>query len=98
MSWLRNFSRRVETAIVQCYSAEVKNINRKLDQIMATLQERFNAIDANLTEASNELTTELTKLRDALANASVTLPPEAEASLANIEAKAKGLADVIPNE
>lgn len=64
---------------------------------MPTIEERFDAVDASLTEASSELTAELQKLRDELANASITLSPKAEASLSNIEAKAKALADIVPN-
>lgn len=64
---------------------------------MATLQERFDSIDASLNEASSEILAELQRLRDALAAASVTLSPEAEASLVKVERHAKGLADVIPN-
>lgn len=64
---------------------------------MATLKERFDAVDASLTEASTELTSELQTLRNELASASVTLSPEAEASLSSVEAKAKALADIVPN-
>ena len=71
------------------------NIDRKLNKIMATLQERFDAVNerldtagSKLTEASAEILAELEKLR-----AGGTLTPEQEASLANIEAKAQAIAD-----
>lgn len=68
-----------------------KRTNMKLSELVTTLT----TIDANLTEASTELTAELQKLRDALANTDI--PPDAEAALNNIGTKAKALADVIPN-
>lgn len=71
--------------------------NNKGEENMASLKDRFDAIEAKLDEASSELTLELQNLRDALANAGTTLSPEAETSLANIEAKAEALADVVPN-
>ncbi len=64
---------------------------------MATLQERFDKVDANLDEASSELQAELQALRDALAAAQVTLPADAEASLSRVEAKSQALADIVPN-
>lgn len=62
--------------------------------IMATLQERFDAIEAKLDEGSSELLAELKTLRDQLAGSVLT--PEAEATLQRIEAKSKGIADIIP--
>ncbi len=60
---------------------------------MPTLQERFEAIEANqqttiteLNEASTEILAELQALRG------MQLPPEAEASLERIETRATGLA------
>ncbi len=57
---------------------------------MPTLQERFDSVNANLQEAATEILAELTNLRN------LNLPPEAEASLAAIEAKANALKDVSP--
>ena len=57
---------------------------------MPDLQARFDAVNANLQEAATEILAELETLRN------MTLPPEAEASLAAIEAKANALKDVSP--
>jgi len=57
---------------------------------MPNLQERLDQINANLTEAADEIIAELTNLRG------LNLPPEAEASLAAIEEKANALKDVSP--
>ncbi len=57
---------------------------------MPTLQERFDEVNVHLTEAADEIIAELTNLRN------MTLPPEAEASLAAIEAKANALKDISP--
>ena len=62
----------------------------KLLKIMPNLQERLDTINANLQEASSEILAELENLRG------MNLPPEAEASLAAIEAKANALKDVSP--
>src|SRR5678815_1201381 len=67
------------------------NIDRKLNKIMATLQERFDGLNANLDEAASEILAELTKLREG-----GNLTPEQETSLANIEAKVATLKDVSP--
>ncbi len=64
------------------------------ENIMATLNERLLGIESTLDEASLEITGELAKLREQLGN---VLTPEAEATIARLEAKGKGLADVIPN-
>lgn len=57
---------------------------------MATLEERFNAVNAKLEEAAGEILAEIEKLREG------TLNPEQEAALENIEAKANALADIAP--
>ena len=57
---------------------------------MPSLQQRFDDVNANLQEAATEILAELENLRG------LNLPPEAEASLAAIEAKAQALKDVSP--
>lgn len=64
------------------------------NEIMATLTERLTGIETALDEASTEINTELTKLREQLGN---VITPEAEAIIARLEAKGKALADIIPN-
>lgn len=71
-------------------------INQQHRTIMATLKERFDQIEADLTEGLGEVTTEITLLREQLSNAG-QLPAEAEATLTRIEAKAGALKDIIPN-
>jgi Skp family chaperone for outer membrane proteins len=68
----------------------LESVHRKLDKIIMTIEERFNAVSAKLDEASTEILAEIAKLRDG------TLTPEQEAALANIEAKANALADIAP--
>lgn len=63
---------------------------RKVRLIMPTLQERFDNVNSALQEATDEILAELAKLRE------LTLPPEAEASLSAIEAKANALKEVSP--
>lgn len=58
---------------------------------MATLQERFDTMNANLNEASAEILAELAALR-----AGGNLTPEQETSLANAEAKIQALKDTSP--
>lgn len=58
---------------------------------MATINDRFTAINTKLTEASTEILAELEKLRGE------TLSDEARASLDAIEAKANAMADIVPN-
>ena len=67
------------------------NLNKKADTYMATIEERFTAINTRLDEAS----TELLALIETLRNQGVT--PAAEAVLVQIEAKANALADIVPN-
>ncbi len=83
----------------------VRRINWTLDQIMATLDERFAALEASqaatktkLDEASAEILAELTLLRQG-----GNLTPAQEASLQRIEASANalsteaaGMADISP--
>lgn len=64
--------------------------------IMATLKERFDQIEADLTEGLGEVTTEITLLREQLSNAG-QLPADVEVTLARIEAKSAALKDIIPN-
>lgn len=71
-----------------------KQEQKHFEIIMATLQERFDAIETKLDEGSSELLAELKTLRDQLAGSVLT--PEAEATLQRIEAKSKGIADIIP--
>jgi len=66
-------------------------LNRKTNKIMATLQERFDAVNNKLKEASDEILAEIAKLKEG-----GNLTPEQEQSLENIEAKANALADVSP--
>ncbi len=63
---------------------------KKLLKLMPNLQERLDQINTDLNEAADEIITELTNLRG------MTLPPEAEASLAAIEAKANALKNISP--
>lgn len=79
----------------QWISGMLGKINWKLEHIMSTLQERFDAINAKLdttsaqlTEASGEILAELKKLRDG-----GDLTPEQEASLAAIESKVGTITD-----
>ncbi len=58
--------------------------------IMPNLQDRLDQINTDLNEASTEILAELENLRG------MNLPPEAEASLAAIEAKAQALKNVSP--
>lgn len=68
-----------------------EEILMKLKDLAAALTD----IDGKLTEAQTEITSEITKLRDALGD--VDLSPEAEAALTAIQTKANALADVVPN-
>lgn len=58
---------------------------------MATIEERFTAVNDKLAEASTEILALLEELR------ALGVTPEAEAVLAQIEAKANALADIVPN-
>ena len=58
---------------------------------MASLQQRFDDLNANLDEASTEILAELAKLREG-----GNLTPEQETALANVEAKVATLKDVSP--
>ncbi len=75
---------------LECIERLLHRLIRKVDRIMPTLQERFDQVNANLTEASTEILAELANLRG------MNLPPEAEASLEAIEARANALKDVSP--
>lgn len=68
-------------------------INQKLNKIMATVDERFDAVSSNLTEGFDEIVKLIQELRDAQG----TLTPEQDAKLTQIETKAKSLADIVPN-
>jgi len=65
------------------------------NRIMATVNERLTAIETALDEAGAEIVSELAKLREQIANGTVT--QEALDTLGRIEAKANGLAAIIPN-
>ena len=69
----------------------LSSVHKKLDKIMATLEERFNAISGKLDEASGEILAEIENLKKG-----GTLTPEQEAALEAIEAKANALADIAP--
>jgi len=60
-------------------------------QIMATVAETLTAIEASLDEAGTEILAEIEKLRGSVLDANGI------ASLDRIAAKAKALADVVPN-
>lgn len=66
-----------------------------LKKIMATLEERLAAIESALDEAGTEINAELAKLREQIANGTVT--PAALETITRLEAKGKALADIIPN-
>lgn len=90
-----NFNTLLIVAVFVAVCIINKNQTKGLKKIMATLQERFDAVNAKLdtgvaklTEASAEILAELTKLREG-----GNLTPEQEASLANIENKANAVAD-----
>jgi len=75
----------------------LSDINKRHEEIimkLSTLAASLNAVDSKLTEASTEIVSEIQKLRDALGDADI--PPEAEAALAAIAAKATALADIVP--
>lgn len=69
----------------------LKQLHRKIDKNMATLLERFEAVEAKLEEAATEILALIEQLR------SQGVTPEAEAVLVQIEAKANALADIVPN-
>ncbi len=62
---------------------------------MATIAESLAAIEASLEEAAVEIPAELAKLREQLGN---VLNADQIAAIERISAKAKALADVVPNE
>lgn len=76
--------------------SETRKRHEQIIKIMATIQERLTTIETSIDEAGTELTAELTKLREQIANGTVT--PEALETIGRLEAKAKALADIIPNE
>lgn len=65
--------------------------NQKANIIMADIQTRLQGINDRLSEASEEIVKLIGELR------ALVMPPEAEALLAQIEAKATALADIVPN-
>lgn len=67
------------------------NLHRQAKTNMATIEERFTAVNAKLDEASSEILALIQQLRDG------GVTPEAEAILQQIEAKAGALADIVPN-
>ncbi len=58
---------------------------------MATIEERFAAVNTRLDEASAEIIALIQSLRD------LGVTPAAEAILVQIEGKAAALADIVPN-
>lgn len=58
---------------------------------MPNVQERFQAVSDKLTEATQEILALIEQLR------AIGVTPEAEAILVQIETKANGLADIVPN-
>lgn len=82
--------------VVICIIARcLLNQTKKATNIMATIAESLAVIEASLEEASVEIPAELAKLREQLSN---VITPEAAAAIERIAAKAKTLADVVPNE
>jgi vacuolar-type H+-ATPase subunit E/Vma4 len=75
--------------------SDTKKRHQQIMSKLSNLAAALTGIDSKLTEAQMEIVAEIQKLRDSLGN--VELPPEAEAALASIQAKANALADVIPN-
>lgn len=86
-----DFNTLLIVAVFVAVSITNKNINRKAHKIMATLDERFQAVNDKLDEASKEILAEVEKLRQG-----GTMTPEQEAALANIETKTSALADISP--
>jgi len=92
----------LKIALPQWFQLLTQGFNKKLNQIIMTLQERFNEVIANQNAAKEQLNTTGTKLGEASAEIveelrklrAMELPPEAEASLAVIEANAKGTKDM----
>lgn len=78
---------KVETAT----PADITGINRKLDNIMATITERLKAVETAIDDASAEIVAEIAKLKDE------NLSPEGEATLARLEAKVTALKDIVPD-
>ena len=74
----------------------IRPFMEKIAMSIAELEPRLQAIADNLAEASVEITDELQKLRDQLEN-NGQLSEGARNLLERIEAKAKSLADVVPN-
>lgn len=74
---------------------ETKQRHQEILKLMATIAERLTLVETALDEAGTEIVSELAKLRDQIANGTVT--PEALETLGRLETKAKALADIIPN-
>lgn len=69
-------------------------LERKEAMDVAALDNKLNAIGADLAEASEEITTELTSLRDQIANGGI--PTELMAKIDSIAERAAALKDIIP--
>lgn len=69
----------------------LRNLHNTIKTNMATIEERFTAVNAKLDEASSEILALIQQLRDE------GVTPAAEAILQQIEAKAGALADIVPN-
>jgi hypothetical protein len=81
---------RLEIAGIEQLVSVIKGQNHKLDKIMATLEERFNAISSKLDEASAEILAQIEILKGE------SLSTEGEAALEVLEGKANALAEIAP--
>lgn len=80
----------MQLAIVILLALILLTLNQ-IRKIMATIEERFAAVNTRLDEASTEIIALIGQLRDQ------GVTPAAEAILQQIEAKANALADIVPN-
>lgn len=72
-------------------ACSLHNLHALTNKNMSTILERFEGVNARLDEAASEILALIQELRDQ------GVTPEAEAVLAQIEAKAQALADIVPN-
>ncbi|AVO25165.1 hypothetical protein KHQ84_gp028 [Rhodococcus phage Finch] len=70
---------------------------RKVGTLMSIFSDQLKELNDNLDEAGNEIVEELLKLREAL-EAKDVLDADDIALLDSISAKAKSLADIVPDE
>lgn len=73
----------------------IEQSNKQILKTMATVAERLSAVESALDEGAQELVAELAKLREQIANGTVT--EEALATIGRLETKATALANIIPN-